>query len=148
MSALQLVNSKAIEALLLAADEAEKQREPSTRDVYDPYRETIQQCLDRGLSVQKIFDTLKANGVGTQFAPTSFQKYIRTTGYVKAKGKYAGMDRVAVKKAMIEEASHKPPGELFENATDGKVRSLLGQRNLEGKEEGAPVTPQVAKGPL
>lgn len=153
---LQPVNTSAIEALLFAASEAEKSREPSLAEIFDPYRTAIQESLDKGLSVQKILDILTAHGVGKEktFSAVSFQKYISTSGYVKKRGKFAGMSKEAkarVKKELRrEEALSKPIGELFDKGKSddsppppSKVRNMLGARATEDRSE-PPLAPRVA----
>lgn len=79
-----------LQSLLLAAEEAGKERKPSVNEVYEPYRTAIQQCLDSGVSVHKIY-LLMRDRVDLKCSEAAFQKYIRLTGYRKSRGKFAGM---------------------------------------------------------
>ena len=147
---LQSVNSEAIEALMLAAETAEKEKTPNAREIYEPYRSTIQTCMDKGLSVQKIYDILKAHGVGEKFAPASFQKYINQGKFKRARGKFAGLTPDEIEAKKKQEAAHQSPGPLFASTQKPSVASLLSTKapEPENKPSDRSVVPRPATGPL
>lgn len=134
---------------------AEQPAKLTARDVFDPYREAIQECLNARMSVGKIFELLKAQGLGTEFKVNGFAKYVRANGYIIHYGKYAGLPRDEVKRLKKLEATprlaavpvvkgSRGRGSVRDALTAARTASQQPLLPLRGDSQQSPAGPNVA----